>query len=106
MTAPAVDVPNGSGSHVEAPAERPRKMNPIKLRKMQERCQQLEQEVARAESEIREYEEGLATFVSVEETARLTGLLSSHRPRLEQLVKEWEELSLAVDSGALESKEG
>jgi ATP-binding cassette subfamily F protein 3 len=89
---------NGDGASPHTAAGKSRKKNPIKLRQMQQRCQQLEQQVARMESEIRDCEEELARFVSVEETARLTGLLTSSRPQLEKLVKEWEELTLTLES--------
>jgi ATP-binding cassette, subfamily F, member 3 len=95
---PAGSRGNGDGARAEPNGQKARKINPIKLRHIEKRCRELEEQVARMEAEIRGYEEGLATFVSAEETARLAALLESRRPQLAQLVSEWEELSLVVES--------
>jgi ATP-binding cassette subfamily F protein 3 len=89
---------NGKGAVAAPPAEKPRRMNPIKLRHMQERRQELEEQVTRVEAEIRAYEQQLATFVSAQETARLSALLEDRRPQLARLMNEWEELSLVLES--------
>jgi predicted nuclease with TOPRIM domain len=83
-----------------ATSEGKKRLNPIKLRQMQDRQQELEEEVGRVEGEIAQCESGLQSFVSAEETARLTGLLERRRLELETLVAEWEELSAALESNA------
>ncbi|MGA2000754.1 MAG: ABC-F family ATP-binding cassette domain-containing protein [Terriglobales bacterium] len=75
-----------------------KRLNPIKLRQMQERQQELEEEVSRVEAEIAQCESGLQTFVSAEETARLSELLERRRSELEPLVAEWEALSVVLES--------
>ena len=77
-----------------------KRLNPIKLRQMQERQQELEEAVSRVEAEIAQCESGLQTFVSAQETARLTELLERRRSELAPLVAEWEALSVALESNA------
>lgn len=77
-----------------------KRLNPIKLRQMQERQQELEEQVSRVEAEIAQCESGLQSFVSAEETARLSELLERRRRELAPLVAEWEALSVALESNA------
>jgi ATP-binding cassette subfamily F protein 3 len=77
-----------------------KRVNPIKLRQMQDRQQELEEQIGRVEAEIGECESGLQTFVSAEETARLASLLERRRSDLRGLLGEWEELSTAIESNA------
>jgi len=81
-----------------APKAEPRKrMNPIKVRQMQERCQQVERDIGRLEEGIAECERELQSFVSVAETARWTELLARRRSQLQPLMAEWEELSQSLE---------
>jgi ATP-binding cassette subfamily F protein 3 len=80
-----------------APVEPKKRLNPIKLKKMRDRLRELEQHVAALESEVRQYEAGLADFKSVEETVRLNGLVEARRSELEARVAEWEELSASLE---------
>jgi len=82
------------------PQPKGKRLNPIKQRQMQERCGQIEQDISRLETEIADTETALATFVSVEETSRLTELLDRRRNELKELMSEWEELSRALDGVA------
>ena len=74
-------------------AEERKRMNPIKLKQLQERCQELESEIARLEQEIAGCELELQSFVSVEETQRQTNLLAQWRVDLAAHMAEWEELT-------------
>jgi ATP-binding cassette subfamily F protein 3 len=91
---------NGQGS---APSPEPettakgRRMNPIRLRQMEERRHELEEHVARLEAEIIDCESALTKFVSAQETARLAALLEQRRTELQQMMAEWEEISLAIE---------
>ena len=78
-----------------------RRINPIKLRQMQERVTEIEEEIAKFEAGISECETALASFVSVEETQRQTDLLSRRRSELEALMAEWEELSATIEGSAV-----
>jgi hypothetical protein len=75
-----------------------KRLNPLKLKKMQDRCQELEQQIERVESEIASQEVELANFVSTEETLRVSSLLDKSRAELRALLAEWEEVSQLVES--------
>jgi ATP-binding cassette subfamily F protein 3 len=70
-----------------------KRVNPIKLRQMENRCSELEKTIERLESEIAECEGFLTSFVSAEETQRLTAVLEKKREELSELMEEWEEVS-------------
>ncbi len=65
---------------------------------MQDRCQQLEQQIARKESEIAGFEAELANFVSADESLRVSNLLEKTRAELSEHLKEWEQVSQQVES--------
>jgi ATP-binding cassette subfamily F protein 3 len=75
-----------------------KRLNPIRLRQMQDRQQELEEQISRMEAEIGECESGLLTFVNAAETARLAARLEQQRAKLQTLLGEWEELSVAIES--------
>jgi ATP-binding cassette subfamily F protein 3 len=77
-----------------------RRVNPIKVRQMEERCSELEEKIQTTEKKISECESDLASFVSVEETQRLTTHLGEERRKLERLMKEWEEVSEFLQTNA------
>ena len=81
------------------PTEPKKRVNPMKVKKVQDRLKEVEQRVATLEHEIAQYETALGDFKSVEETMRLTDLVSARRTELETTVSEWEELSAALESG-------
>ncbi len=98
----APDGTNGDTKTAEADAKaEPRKrVNPIKLRQMTERCQEVEEAIARVEAEIADAEQALTSFVSAEETQRTVELLAAKRGELETLVAEWSELSQFIEANA------
>ncbi len=75
-----------------------KRLNPLKLKQMQERRLELEQQVADLETEISGYETELANFVSPEETVRVSNLLDQRRSELSKLLAEWEQVSQTVES--------
>ena len=77
-----------------------KRVNPIKLRQMEERCLELETAIERLESGIAECEGALANFVSVEETQKLTASLEKKRRELSELMEEWEEVSEFLQTNA------
>jgi ATP-binding cassette, subfamily F, member 3 len=77
-----------------------KRLNPIKLRQMQDRQGAIEEEVSKLETEIADYERELSNFVSVEETARVNGLLEARRSDLERLMEEWEEIGQAIETNS------
>ena len=76
---------------------RPRRLNPIKQKQMEERCAFLEEEIPRVEASIAHTEEQLGVFVSAAETQRLTELGMALREQLGQLTTEWEELMVQLE---------
>ena len=83
-----------------APQDETRKrMNPIKQKQLQDRCQQLEQEIASLEEGIAACELKLQSFFSAEETQRQTDLLARQRTDLASRMAEWEDLSQALETG-------
>jgi hypothetical protein len=60
---------------------------------MDDRLAVVEEEVAKAEAIISDCEQQLGSFVSVEETQRLTLLMAEKREALETLEAEWATLS-------------
>ena len=79
-------------------ADSRKRMNPIKWKQLQDRCQQLEQEIANLEEGIADCELKLQSFVSAEETQRQVDLLGRHREDLAARMAEWEELSQALET--------
>jgi ATP-binding cassette subfamily F protein 3 len=77
-----------------------KRINPIKLKQMQDRAQELEDDITRLEEGIAECETALLTFVSAEETKRLMQLQESQRRELEKAMAEWEEISSAIETNA------
>ena len=93
VTAPSVAIEEERG-------EAKKRLNPIKLKQMTERCEEVESEIERCEASISETETALGTYVSAEETQRLSELLKSEKQRLSTLLAEWEELSQIIETNA------
>jgi ATP-binding cassette subfamily F protein 3 len=97
-----------SNGLVEVTAEKPqdaaagkgRRINPIKLRQLRERCSFVEEEIPRVESSIANAEESLGVYESSEETQRLTQLLEHLRKQHSALTAEWEELVVQLEQQA------
>jgi ATP-binding cassette, subfamily F, member 3 len=81
-----------------APAAPAKRVNPIKMKQMRERCEELEKQIAGAEAQIAAAEEELANYVSPEESVRVGALLDQRRAALSTLLKEWEQVSQAMES--------
>ncbi len=75
---------------------KPKRLNPIRRRQIEQRCEKIEEEAARIEAAISECESELVVFKSGEETVRLVARLEDYRSELEALMKEWEELSVIL----------
>ena len=77
--------------------DRPKRLNPIKQKQMEERCEFLEEETPRIEAAIVHTEEQLGVYISAAESARLTALAEDLRAQLAALTAEWEELMMQLD---------
>ena len=87
------DVPG----YAEQKSQQKKRVNPIKLKQMQTRHDQIEQSIAQLEEGITECERELQSFVSADETQRWTDLLAKRRGELEILMTEWESLSQELE---------
>jgi ATP-binding cassette subfamily F protein 3 len=75
-----------------------KRLNPIKRQQMEDRLHEVEEEIARAEAAIALCETQLQSFVSAEETQRQTHELGRRKTDLQGLMKEWEEMSAALET--------
>ena len=88
------DVP---GYQQKSQSQQKKRINPIKLRQMQNRHEQVEAHITELEDGIAQCERELQSFVSVEQTAKWTNLLAQRRSELESLIGEWESLSQELE---------
>jgi predicted nucleic acid-binding Zn-ribbon protein len=65
---------------------------------MQDRAQELEEEISGLESAIAECEASLQSFVSAEETTRLTRELGQNRTELQERIAEWEQIGQELEA--------
>jgi ATP-binding cassette subfamily F protein 3 len=91
---------NDEDAEADEAKDRPRRLNPIKQKQMEERCAFLEEEVPRIEAAIAHTEEQLGVYVSATETQRLTTLAEELREQLAALTAEWEDLMMQLDGQA------
>jgi ATP-binding cassette subfamily F protein 3 len=94
---------NGNGNTPAPAASKPKRMNPIKRKQMEERAKKLEDEIATLESTITARESSLVNFVSAEETARLTLELDQSRNKLQERTAEWEQIGQELELGSQEN---
>jgi ATP-binding cassette, subfamily F, member 3 len=95
-TAIAGNASNGDGTE-DSKAKR---LNPIKRKQMEGRVHEIEEGIARVEAAITQHETELLTYVSADETQRLTKELEDHRKELAALMEEWEELSASLEGAS------
>ena len=80
-----------------APAKR---INPIKLKQMQDQAKQLEERIAELEADIQRAEMALSDFVGAQEAARLSSELDTQRTELEQAMSQWEQVTREIEATA------
>jgi ATP-binding cassette subfamily F protein 3 len=89
--------PEPAPEPVKPPAKEVKRVNPIKLKQMQDRFWFLEEEIPRLESSIAAAEAALGNFTSASETQRLAAELEELRARQAALTGEWEELMTQLE---------
>jgi ATP-binding cassette subfamily F protein 3 len=94
----AVPVNGDRAPAAEAAEPKGKRLNPIKRQQMEDRLHEVEEEIARAEAAIELCETELQSFISAEETQRQTQELARRKTDLRSLMKEWEELSEALET--------
>ena len=87
---------NGQPPKSEDPAGK--RLNPIKRKQMEDRVHELESEINRLEDAIAECESALQSFVSAEETQRVTHELGERKTELQKRLAEWEELGQVLQT--------
>ena len=101
ITHEVATVANDGDAEADASAkDRPRRLNPIKQKQMEERCAFLEEETPRIEAAIAHTEQQLSVYVSAAETERLSNLAEDLRSQLAALTAEWEDLMGQLDGQA------
>ncbi len=83
-----------------------KRLNPLRLRQMKDRCREIEEQVARREAEIEGYGQESAHFKSAEESVRLAKLIEEEREEIAGLMREWEETAKVVEEQEAESGSG
>ncbi len=91
--------PNGQ-PEVSAAVKRVSRINPIRLRQMQDRCNALEEEIPRIEAAIQTTEEQLAVYVSAEHYQSQQTQLDQMRAEHAAMLTEWEELIVQLEEQA------
>jgi len=74
-----------------------KRLNPIKLKQLEDRLAFVEQELPRLESLISGAEEGLGHYTSAEDSQRTAAELDTLRGQRASLLAEWEELATALE---------
>jgi ATP-binding cassette, subfamily F, member 3 len=77
-----------------------KRMNPIKLKQMQDHAKELEEQIADLEAQIQQSELDLSDFVSAEEVTRRSTLLETQRAELDRAMSEWEEVTHEIEATA------
>ena len=88
----------GNGRHAAAEARAEKRVNPMKLKKLETRRKEMEEKVARLEGEIAAEEAALGNFVSVEDTLRRSAELDGKRRELAGAMAEWESVSERLEA--------
>jgi ATP-binding cassette, subfamily F, member 3 len=86
---------------VEATQASVKRLNPIKLKQLEDRLRFTEEEIPRLETAIAAAEEKLGVFTSAEESQRTAAELELLRSRRTEVLAEWEELALTLEEQKL-----
>ncbi|HET9178443.1 MAG TPA: ABC-F family ATP-binding cassette domain-containing protein [Terriglobia bacterium] len=77
-----------------------KRLNPILVRRMADRGEELEEAIARAEAEIASCELELANFRSAEGSIRLSRRIEELRQAIGEMMREWGEIEMSLDESA------
>ena len=78
-----------------------KRLNPIKLRQLEDRLRLAEEEIPRLETAIAAAEEKMGVFTSAEESQRTAAELEQLRGQRAKVLTEWEELALMLEEQSL-----
>ncbi len=96
--APLAPPTNGKATAENAQPSTSKRLNPIKRKQMEERIGELEAEISELETTIAHCESSLQTFVSAEETTRITRELENSRTRLQSHLVAWEQMNQVLET--------
>ncbi|MFL6450557.1 MAG: ABC-F family ATP-binding cassette domain-containing protein [Bryobacteraceae bacterium] len=91
---PAVPIP------MPPPAAPAKRVNPLKLKQLENQAKTLEDRIASLEREIQESELALSNFVGADEALRLATFLAEKREQLEKAMAEWEQVTGQIEATA------
>jgi ATP-binding cassette subfamily F protein 3 len=95
-----VGVPPAEPIPMPAPQQQAKRINPLKLKQLQERVQTLEARIAQLEQNIQASELSLSDFTTAAEAMRVSMALESQRTELERTMSEWEQASAEMEASA------
>jgi ATP-binding cassette subfamily F protein 3 len=101
LSAPSRLLPTEDAARSARPPDgdsKTRRLNPIKRKQIEDRVQELEQNISRLETSIGECERALQSFVSAEDSERQVRELGKHKADLQNSLAEWEELGEALQA--------
>jgi ATP-binding cassette, subfamily F, member 3 len=93
-------VPPAEPIPMPEPKPAAKRVNPIKLKQMQDYAKQLEEQIAEMEAHVQQSEMALSDFVGAEEAARLSNLLEQQRAELDKVMGQWEEITQQIEATA------
>jgi ATP-binding cassette subfamily F protein 3 len=74
-----------------------KRLNPIRLQQIKDRCREIEEQVARREAEIESYAQELTHFRSAADSVRLAKSIKQGREEVAWLMREWEDAAKVVE---------
>ena len=86
-------------------AVKSKRVNPIRLQQMKDRCREIEEQVARLEAEIEGHAQELAHFTSAADSVRLAKSIEQGREEVARLMREWEDTAKVVEEQEAEVRE-
>ena len=92
---PAIPIPMPAPASASA-----KRVNPLKLKQMEDQAKQLETRIAELETQIQQSELALSDFVGAEEAMRLSRLLETQRAELDRAMSEWEQVAQQIEATA------
>jgi ATP-binding cassette subfamily F protein 3 len=82
-----------------------KRLNPIRLQQMKDRCHEIEEQVARLEAEIEGYAQELTHFRSAADSVRLARSIEQGRQEIARVMREWEDTAKVVEEQQAEVRE-
>jgi ATP-binding cassette subfamily F protein 3 len=75
-----------------------KRVNPLRLKQMQDEAEALEKKVSDIEQAIRATEQSLSEYVNAEQSQRLSMELEHQRAALDQVISQWEAVSAQIEA--------